>query len=365
MNKKAINILCLLLIIVGIFAWSRELIGVPGASNLSEYTPWGLYIALFVFFEALCVGTLFIAAIGNSNIPRLKMAIIGTVGAVCAGMAILPDLGSPLASWRLLFTPNITAPMLLDFWLLGLIFVFGILLIIGLNGEKKGLTRLSQIVLPFLTVLLPIATALLFTTLPGRVGWSSLLEIGMFIAQAALAGLCVLIILQELAHNPMKNISKLILAFLLINLALLIGEAGHTIYSSGTETLIFKALLSGELAWLFWFYVIVGLVIPALILAKEKLPLVAAIIALMGIAISKYIFVLKGNIYPFLNLGEGLVVPELGMTPNGILVANYFPSGLEWLVGLGIFALGMLLINLTLNILTRKEDIKVDLSQNV
>lgn len=362
MNKKAINIICLMLFIVGIFAWSRGLVGAPGASNLSEYTPWGLYIALFVFFEALCVGTLFIAAVGSSSLPRLKMAIIGTVGAVCAGMAILPDLGSPLAAWHMLFTPNITAPMLLDFWLLGLILVFGILLILGLNGDRKGLTRLSQIVLPILTVLLPIATALLFTTLPGRIGWSSLLEIGVFITQAALAGLCVLMILQGLAKNHTKNVSKFVLAFLLINLALLIGEAGHAVYSSGIETLPFKAMLSGELAWLFWSYVIVGLVIPVVILAKDKFPLAGGILALVGIAMSKYLFVLKGNIYPFLNLGEGLVVPELGMASNGFSVANYFPSGLEWLVGLGIFALGVLLVNLTLNLLARKENGKTNVS---
>lgn len=349
MNKKVLNLVCLVLLAAGIFAWSRELSGNPGTSNLSEYAPWGLYIALFLFFEALCAGSLFLAALGGNNLPRLKMALIGTISGICAGLAILPDLGSPLTAWRLLFAPNINAPMILDVWFLGITVVFGILILIGLTGNKAGLTRLSEVVLSIVTILLPLGTAWLFTTLPGKIGWSSSLEIGIFVAQAALAGLCVLFLLQGLAKADTYKTSRVVLAFLLLNLVLMIGEVGQAFYRSGIETLPVRALLSGGSAAVFWCQVLVGVLLPAVMLAVNKSPLAAGVLGLFGVALSKYLFVAKGNIYPYLNMGEGLVVPELGAATDGFQAAPlYLPSGFEWLVGIGVFALGVLLINVLL-----------------
>lgn len=366
MNRKVVNIICLALFAVGIFAWTRELAGNPGVSNLSEYSPWGLYIALFLFLEAIGAGTLFIAAVGRDTLPRLKMAVVGTTAAICAGLAILPDLGSPLTAWRLLFAPNIKAPMILDVWFLGLTVILGILLIVGLSGHKVGLARLSRIGLCIVTVLLPLGTAWLFTTLPGRIGWSSSLEIGVFIAQAALAGLCILIILQALTKINTKSATTLVLAFLLINLALIVGEVGQALYSSGIEALPTKALLSSGFTAVFWCQVIVGVILPAVILAMNKAPLIGGILGLLGLIMSKYLFVVKGNIYPYLNMGEGLIVPELGQVINGLQTApTYTPSFSEWLVGLGVLALGVLLINLVLAQIAKKQVGEANISQGV
>jgi Ni/Fe-hydrogenase subunit HybB-like protein len=256
--------------------------------------------------------------------------------------------------------------MILDVWFLGLTVVFGILLILGLSGNKEGLTRLSRIVLPIVTILLPLGTAWLFTTLPGKVGWSSSLEIGVFIAQAALAGLCVLFILQGIAKNVANITSKLVLAFLLINLALIIGEVGQALYSSGIEALPTKALLRGGFAPIFWCQVILGVIIPSILLAMNKSPLIAGVLSLLGVVITKYLFVVKGNIYPFLNIGESLVVPELGAGNEGYLMApTYVPSGFEWLVGIGVFALGVLLINLLLPRVTNKQVGVINIIQDI
>lgn len=354
-NKTAsyswVNVVLGVIFLVGIYAWSRELGGNPGATNLSDYAPWGLYISFFLFFEALAAGTLFIVALGgiykSLPIPRIKLLLIGLVSAVCAGLAILPDLGSPLGAWRLIFSPNFSSPMIMDVWFLGLMIVIGTILWWAISKENTKIERFTSYVLGLIAVLLPMGTAWLFTTFPGKIAWMSPLEIAVFLLQAGLAGACILFLIQKFSKIQSDGTIILIFSFLVANLFLVIGEIGYTLFNTGTETLPFMALISGPYKSVFWILVLLCLVLPCILILSKKYIVTAACLGITGIILSKYLFIVKGNHFPFLHQSEGVDIPYLMLGTDGYQsIPFYFPSWEEWLVALGILAFGTLLLNL-------------------
>ena len=66
---------------------------------------------------------------------------VGVAGVMGAGLAILPDIGTPLVAWRLFFTPNFAAPMVLDVWFVNLNVVLGALLLFALHKQNEGLAK--------------------------------------------------------------------------------------------------------------------------------------------------------------------------------------------------------------------------------
>lgn len=346
-----INIVFIVLLAAGIYAWSQELAGKPGATNLSNYAPWGLYISFFLFFEALAAGSLFIAAIGGINrnleIPRIQMILVGSVAAICTGISILPDVGSPLVAWRLILTPNLRSPMVLDVFFLGLTLISAILLGVSiLKNNEAGQTRFSYLLAVF-SVLLPLGTAWLFTTMPGKIAWSSPLELALFPLQAALAGLCALFIVNKLMkRDSAAGAASFVGGLVALNLFLIVGEIGYTLYNSGTETLPLKSLLSSSYLGLFLAQLVLGLVLPSVWFMAKKKMAGAAVLSLAGVLVSKYLFVVKGNQFPFLHAEEGMDIPALLPGMDGYQMIAYAPTWEEWMVAIGVLALAALLMNI-------------------
>lgn len=315
-----------ILFAVGIFAWAHELGGNPGATNLSDHAPWGLYIAFFLFLEVVGAGALFFGALRRSS----KLLVIGLVAAIGAAVAIIPDLGSPLLIWRLLLNPNFNAPMLLDVWFLALNVICGVVLLIALK-RNEALTKIFQIIQYVLAIALPLGTAWLFTTMAGKPGWGSSLEVGVFLTSAILAGfILVNVVLKDKAALKGVLISAGIL------LVFFLAEIGAAIYAPvSAESEPMLALIGGAYAWLFWGMIVVLFLLPigwGIATKKGGLP-VAALLGL-GVLVSKFLFVVKGNIFPFGRLGERIVVPSMDF--DGQAFVTYWPSGYEWLVALGI-----------------------------
>ena len=228
MNKNVVlgvGAVCLVLLAMGLFALVQQYSFVEGVTSITSYVPWGLYISLFLFFEAAGAGALLLAAVGKpAMVSRLKLAVVGVIFSACAGLAILPDLGRPLGMWRLFFAPNIASPLLLDVWLLSATLVFGVLLIVGLRLAKPALAKAASIGTGVFAVLLVLGTAIMFCSIPGKIGWESTAEIGISLVQMVIAGCAVALLLDAVTGTARNVSSKLAGALLVANAAIMLGE---------------------------------------------------------------------------------------------------------------------------------------------
>lgn len=354
MNKTAvvgISVICLVLIALGIFGLSQEYSGIRGATSITSYIPWGLYIALFLFFEAVGTGTLLFAALGKTDdLPRIKLAIIGVVCSACAGLAILPDLGRPLGMWRLFFAPNITSPLLLDVWLLCGTLVFGALLIVGLRFAKATLAKVGAIGSAIFAVLLPLGTAVMFCSVPGKLGWESTSEIGIAMVQVLLAGAATILLLKGISSATTDKLAKAAVVLIVTNLVLTAGEAMLLVYRDDFSLSSLQAVIFGTYAPLFWLQMIAGLVVPAIMLALRKMPAIAAGLTLLGILVGKYVYVIRGSIYPtYGEMSEGIFVPTLQLMEGPQMIPTYIPTMNEFFVGAAVIAIAVLVLTLAYN----------------
>lgn len=344
-RQKGVSIACLVVIAVGIWAWTRGYTGIPDATNLGFFAPWGLYIALFLFFEAVGAGALLMAAFYKNSEFRFPFAVAGCTAIASAGLAILMDLGGLTKAWRLLFSPNFSSPLLLDVWLMLLLLIFGVLLCVNLAQKKESavISRCTGIV----AVFLPIGTALLFTSLPGSPGWGSALELIMFLAQATLAGFACLLLYGKIGDEVVRRI---FMAVLSINVLLIVAEIASALYSISAHALPILELLSGRYAVLFWLGILLCLLIPFLLAGKK--PQWAGGFCLAGLLLSKYTFILKGKLLPYLFPGENLLIDDLQMSSSGYLQApSYTPCWEEVVAALAVFAFFVLIFS---NVIAKK-----------
>jgi Ni/Fe-hydrogenase subunit HybB-like protein len=103
-------------------------------------------------------------------------------------------------------------------------------------------------------------------------------------------------------------------------------------------------LFAGELAPLFWFAIIIGMLAPILIMITKKgrkpLPMfIAGIMVVVGAWFKRYLIVTPTLLHPFLPMQN---VPES--------YKHYFPSWEEWAIAMGSLAGALLIITLFVRI---------------
>ena len=73
MNKSVflgVGAVCLVLLALGVFALVQQYSFIEGITNITSYVPWGLYISLFLFFEAVGAGALFLGPSASRRCSR-------------------------------------------------------------------------------------------------------------------------------------------------------------------------------------------------------------------------------------------------------------------------------------------------------
>lgn len=363
MKKQTFGIVaavCVVLLCLGVYGLIQEYSFVEGAVSVNSYVPWGLFISLFLFLEAVGAGTLVFAALGKfSSAARMKLALVGVVGTACGGLAILPDVGNPLQAWRLFFTPNPTSPLMLDVWLMVASLVFGVLLFFGLRFDKGGLEKVGKWGSAVFASLLVLGTAIMFCSLAGKVGWESTSEFGIALIQGYMAGSCVVLLLvAKLSEEQTAKIAKFAGILLVFNLIMIFAEALLVAYRDDYAFKAFEAMMFGRYAVMFWIQVIVGIVVPAAMFLANKSVKIAAIIAILGLALSKYLFVMRGSVYPtYGEISPGAYIPILAPGEGAQMVQTYIPTMNEWFVAGAVLGLAVLAVVVIYNTkLVKAED---------
>jgi [DsrC]-trisulfide reductase subunit P len=345
---------------VGFLSYLRQWHYGLGITGMSRDVSWGLYIGQFTFLVGVAASAVMLV------IPYYlhdfkkfgKIVILGEFLAVSAVtmciLFIFVDMGQPMRIMNVVLHPTPNSVMFWDSVVLIGYLVLNI--VIGwttLGAERKGV-KAPQWVKPLIYLSVPWAvsihtvTAFLYAGLPGRHFWLSAVMAARFLSSAFAAGPALLIIVALIVRNvstfdpgkePIQALGKIVTYAMFANVFLLGLEFFTAFYSNIPGHMDpFKYLYVGfeghnklvPLMWTSSILAVVSLVLLVIPAIRRNEGLLA--VACMSLFVSLWI-----------DKGFGLVIG--GFVPNMFeRVTEYWPTLLETLITLGIWAIGFLVL---------------------
>ena len=329
-------------------------------TGLSRDVSWGLYIAQLTFLVGVAASgvMLVLPYYLHNNKEFGRITILGEFLAVTAIVMcilfVLVDLGKIQRLNNIMLHPTLNSILFWDVVALsGYLFLNIFIGWVVLAAEKKQV-KPPEWIKPFIYLSIPWAfsihtvTAFLYAGLPGRHLWLTAIMAGRFLASAFSAGPALLILLALLirkftkfdpGNEAINKLSIIVLYALVIN-AFFVGLEFFTAFYSGIpshqESLKYLYVgLEGHNALAPWMWAsalgVVGSIIVLLFPANRRNHTVLAITC-FAIFVSLWI-----------DKGLGLVAG--GFIPNPLEHVNeYFPTGVEIFITIGIWSLGALVL---------------------
>jgi Fe-S-cluster-containing dehydrogenase component/Ni/Fe-hydrogenase subunit HybB-like protein len=382
--------LLFLLALIGwaIYAYSQQLEYGLIVTGMRDRISWGLYIISFVFFIGISHAGTLLSAILRVTRARWQMSItrmaefITAVALMVAALFPLIDMGradrilnlfafgrwqSPLLWDIFAITTYLTGsiiylflPLIPDFALcrdhLGptapawkrWFFTLASLGWVDTPHQRRTLERAMGVMM---IVIIPVAVSVhtvvaWIFAMTLRDPFNSTIFGAFFVAGAIYSGIAAIIVLMALLRW-LLHLEEFIttrqfvyLGYLLAALAMIMGYMNISEYlTTGykmEEGVWFhiQQLTVGPFAPLFWFYLVGGILAPALLVLFSRTRnikgmIAAAVLVLIGMFIERYLIVVAG-----------FRVPLMSYAPE-----NYFPSWVEWSILAGAFALFALIIS--------------------
>lgn len=330
-------------------------------TGLSRDVSWGFYISQFTYFVGVAASAvmLVLPAYFHHYEKFKRVIIFGEFMAVAAVIMcmlfIVVDLGQPQRMLNVLLHPTPNSVM---FWDMTVLFGYLLLnLVIGwttLEAERNDVKPPSWIKpLVYLSVVwafsIHTVTAFLYAGLPGRHYWLTAIMAARFLSSAFCSGPAILMLLLMLLRRltgfepgkeAMRTLATIITYAMCINVFFYLLEVFTAFYSGipGHEhPMIYLFTGHDGMAWIngwMWtaaVFAILSLVLlipPALRNNEHILPW-----ALIMLVIASWI-----------DKGLGLLVG--GFTPNVFeTVTEYIPTIPEIIIGLGVYAIGGLILS--------------------
>jgi molybdopterin-containing oxidoreductase family membrane subunit len=313
-----------------------------------------------------------------------------------AAVFLLPDMGRPDRIWHLIRYPQFRSPLMWDivivtvYLVISLVYVWvytradhartGSWLAFG-TSESAGSTRrdermktvLAAVGLPA-AILLHSITAWIFGLQISRGFWYTAVMAPLFIGSALVSGTGLMILLALVVRRVgrlsfrddlIAYLSKLLVVFLAVEAFLVFADMLTAAYpgASFEADPIARVLTTAPYAYLFWFEVIAGLLIPFLLLVRPRVRMnmrwvaVASVLAVVGIFAHRFNIVLNGLSHATISYPPGVSIgtPQPQGTTSFLLVQSYYPSWVEWIVVLGVLCLGALIFTAAASKLPLRE----------
>lgn len=372
-----------------VYAYTQQWIHGLIVTNLRDRISWGLYIASFVFFIGIShAGTLLSAILRvtkahwQMSITRMAEFITG-VALMVAALFPAIDMGRPDRILNMAWFGRWQSPLIWDItailtYLTGSLIYLYVPLIpdlalardklgsgapawrrwfftaasIGWKGTSEQRAMLERAMSIMMIVIIPVAVSVHTV-----VSWvfamtlrdpfnSSIFGI-FFVAGAIYSGIAAIIILMTVLRKVLHleefitrtqflNLGYLLATLSAIMLYMNISEYLTSGYKmeEGTRFHI-QQLFVGPFAWLFWFYIVGGILVPIFLMLSRRTRtikgvFVSAILVLVAMWIERYLIVVAG-----------FRVPLMAYPP-----ANYSPSWVEWSILAGGLAMFMLIISI-------------------
>lgn len=390
-------VLLVLVCLLGLIAYYRQLKFGLGVTAMRDYASWGIYISNFVFFVAISlVGSLITAVLRLTNVkwstPLTRIAEIIAVSAILfASIIIVVDMGRPDRIFYLLIHSRLQSPIIWDVIVITTYLVLSVLLlylsllpdfpaliktkenqstwtnrIYRLLGSFWKNTREQEVIKErsinvLVITIIPVALAIhtvtswLFAT-TYRPGWDSTNFGAYFVSGAFLVGAGGVVIamyvfrrayrLEDyLTDSHFNHMGKLLVLLALLYLYFNINEylvPAYKMKKFEEEHLI--GLFAGEFASLFWLVVILGMVVPVLVMifpaGRKPLPMF-----IMGI------FVVAGAWFKrFLIVSPTLLHPILPKADVPASYLHYSPTWEEWAITAGSLAGALLVVTFLIRV---------------
>jgi Ni/Fe-hydrogenase subunit HybB-like protein len=366
----------LAVVATGLVAWVIQLRQGLGVTGLSSSVPWGVYIVNFIFFVGISyAGTLLSAVLrlvdAGWRRPITRIAeIVTVVSLLVAGTMIFADLGRPgIAPFRIITAGRAGSPLIWDVVVLGTyLFAATLFLLLPLIPDaarcrdrhptrlgpryrlyrllamswmgsaaqrrrlEKAMGILAVTIIP-VAILAHSAVAWIFGV-TARPVWNSTIFAPYFVLGAVFSGTGVIILVTAAYRRAFglqafftdSHFVKLGYILLTLNLAYMYftfseyWTIGYTTVAADYQAPL-TAILTGSHAWAFWFAIILGMVVPALLVALPWTRTVG------GITIASALVVVGMWLKRWI-----IVVPPLesGMTPGSL--GTYSPTWIEWAI---------------------------------
>jgi molybdopterin-containing oxidoreductase family membrane subunit len=339
-----------------------------GVTGLSNTITWGMYIVSFMFLVGISAGGLIVVAgaelAGTTRFEHLnRIAVVCSLAAVAtAAGSILPDIGRPHMAWKMIIHPHVTSPLVWDMAVLAIYLLIGAidLYILTRTPVPRRALRIMAIVSLPVAILVHSITAWIFGLLVARPFWNTPLLAPLFISSALVSGTALVIVTAHVVERftpwrageaALEGLRKLLLWFVAADVFLLFTEVMTTFVSGEPDHREqLDILLTGRLAPVFWFEVLVGVAAPVLLLllprtSRSRGALVAASLLLMFGVFAKRINILfAAEFEPLVNLSPGIPGGRPGQLfrPDQV----YFPTWVELGVLVGMVAFFLTIVTI-------------------
>lgn len=374
-------------VIVGAYAFFWQLTHGLGVTGLNQRVFWGIYITNFVFFIGIShAGTLISAILRVTQAewrrPLTRMAEAITLIALVIGAAqVIIDLGRPDRLLLVVVQGRLMSPIFWDFisittyitgsaLFLYLAMIPDIALLRDKFNEKQGFSmrkylyrilalkwhgspsqqeRLDKSLTIIAILIIPVAISVhtvvsWIFAMTWRVGWHSTIFGPYFVVGAIFSGIAALLVamfayrkiyhLEEIIDQRLfRNLGLLLLTFVGIYLYFTISEYLTSVYRGAKGDIeLIEELIFGQYAWLFWIFVMMGMVIPGFLLSiscwkyeSEKAvwtTSIAAGMVVFAMWVKRFVIVVPSLSRPFV---------FMDWTP-------YSPTWVEWAITLASLA---------------------------
>ena len=378
------------LLLVGAYAMYLRVTMGMASTNLNSGTPWGAWVAFYIYFVGLSAGAFLVSTLSNvfgvagmESIDRDAL-LAAIVAMVVAMLFVWTDLGRMDRLFNVFFYRQFTSPLswevhayvayiaVLSFELYfsmradlvrvarfgdGLRSRVASILTFGRtslseatrSADERWLKRFGIVGIPLAIFFVHGGTGVLFAVSKARPYWNSGLFPVIFVVSAVVSGTALVMAVYVLRRwffagppidlDLLDRLAQLLVAFVLTDAALTAIDALialTTLERLHVETWLL--VVSGEMAWSFWgVMVALGWVIPTILASRRSWRRTPWLMVVAGISVVVGIVGVRFNI-----VVPPLILPVLEGLPHG----DYLPTLVEWGTSAGIIGVGLLLYTL-------------------
>jgi len=354
-----------LLVFIGVagIAYIYQLRTGLGVTGMSRDVSWGLYISQFTYFVGVAASAvmLVLPAYFHHYKKFKRMIIFGEFMAISAVVMcmlfIVADMGQPQRMLNVILHPTPNSVMFFDMLvLIGYLLLNVIIGWMTLEAERLDVDPPHWIkYLVYLSIIwafsIHTVTAFLYAGLPGRHLWLTAVLAGRFLASAFCSGPAILLLLVlavksltgfDPGRDAIKTLAKIITYAMCVNMFLFFCEVFTAFYSGipgHQHPLVFLfAGHDGHISWVtpwMWACGLLAFASLALLLPPALRDNMRILPWALGMLIAA----------SWIDKGLGLIIG--GFSPNVFeTLTPYAPTGIEILITLGVYAVGLLLLSL-------------------